>query len=88
MSFRDCIDNGQAEGVIEAGRADDLRANYDRLYAEYKTTMSEAEAARKAGKETFETAEYASAERKRRVALSRAVQRERLKELEDNNLKY
>lgn len=88
MSFRDCIDNGETEGLIEKGRASALRDNYDRLYAEYKTTMSDAEAARRAGKETFETAEYVAAEKKRRVALTRAVQRERLKEMEDNKLKY
>jgi len=88
MSLLECIENAKKENVIDETRAAELKDQYNRLYSQYKTEMSEAEAARRAGKETFETAEYAAAEKKRRIALSRAVQRERLKEMEDNNLKY
>lgn len=88
MSFRDCIDNGETEGAISKEEADAARLDYDKRYAEYRSTMSDADAAAKASRDTFDVLEYEAAERKRRVALARAVQRQRLQELEDNNLEY
>ena len=45
MSFRDCIDNGETEGAISKEEADAARLDYDKRYAEYRSTMSDADAA-------------------------------------------
>ena len=78
MSFRDCINNGEAEGALSSGQADQARGLYDELYQENLRSMSPAEAAAKASRDTFNSLEHEAFQRRRRTALQAQAQKARL----------
>ena len=71
MTFKDCIINGQEEGVIDEGRARIATDLFDDLVDDYKTrdNLSSVEAERLAGKDTFDALKMEAAERRRRDLL-------------------
>ena len=71
MTFKDCIVNGQEEGVIDEGRARIAADLFDELVDDYKARdgLSSVEAERLAGKDTFDALKMEAAERRRRDLL-------------------
>lgn len=74
MSFRECIDNAETEGTITPEQASRVRELYEGIYAQNRRTMSDAEAAAAASRETFDSAEFDAIQRKRRLVLQHAAQ--------------
>jgi hypothetical protein len=69
MSFKDCIINAENEGTITRDQANEARDLFDELEGEYKNNMNDAAASAKAAKDTFDTLEFMSAEKKRQKLL-------------------
>jgi len=75
MSFKDCIDNGEAEGVIPPDRAKQLREEYGRRRDSYRDLFGE-DADRLAAEHTFDALEAEAArQRKVKVLTIRAQQK-------------
>ncbi len=70
MSFKDCIDNGEAEGVIPKERADRARADYDQYHEQLRLDYGP-DAAAEAARRVFAEIE-AEAARRRRLKLLQA----------------
>ena len=72
MTFRNCIINGEDEGIITKEQAAELLESYEQMKLDLSDTMPAAMAEAKAAKDTFDLAKY-NVEHKRRVSLKQAA---------------
>lgn len=69
MSFRNCINNAEAEGTITPEQAQEARDLFDELEADYKGKMAPGSAEVKAAQDAFDAVKREAMERKRRKLL-------------------
>tara|TARA_R100001460_G_scaffold57179_1_gene96906 strand:- start:42 stop:2600 length:2559 start_codon:yes stop_codon:yes gene_type:complete len=70
MSLIDCINAATKKGIIPNNKSDDLKKMFDKSFKQYKDKgLTDIEANRLAGKETFESLEYQSINKKRQTTL-------------------
>ena len=72
MTFRNCIINGQDEGIITKEQAAELLESYEQMKLDLSDTMPAAMAEAKAAKDTFDIVKY-NVDHKRRVSLKQAA---------------
>ena len=58
MTFRNCIINGQDEGIITKEQAAELLESYEQMKLDLSDTMPAAMAEAKAAKDTFDLAKF------------------------------
>ena len=64
MSLIDCINAATKKGIIPNDKSSDLKKMFDTSFQQYKNKgLTDLEANRLAGKETFESLEYQSIQR-------------------------
>ena len=78
MTFRNCVINGQKEGLITEDQGAKALDTYQQLKMLYKESMPETSAESLAAKETFDILKYEAAH-KRRVTLKQAAAWKRIK---------
>lgn len=77
MSLLDCIETARADGEISDGEAQKMRERFKRYKSDArKRGLSEAEADAQAGRDAFGELEFEAMERKRRMGLQAAKQKE------------
>mgnify|MGYP003629891623 CR=1 FL=1 len=70
MSLIDCINAATKKGIIPNDKSSDLKKMFDTSFQQYKNKgLTDLEANRLAGKETFESLEYQSINKKRQTTL-------------------
>lgn len=69
MTFKNCIDEGVAEGQITEDQANEIKGLFDELETQYNRQMGGAAATAKAAADTSISAKKAAIERKRRTML-------------------
>ena len=69
MTFKNCINEGVAEGQITQEQADEITGLFDELEVQYNRQMGGAAATAKAASETSVAAKKIAIERKRRAML-------------------
>lgn len=76
MSFKKCINDGVAEGLIPADRADEINSLFDELEESYNAQMGPGPAATKASADASIAARAMAVQRKRRMLLQAQAQRQ------------
>lgn len=76
MSFKDCINEGVAEGLIPADRADEINSLFEELEESYNAQMGPGPAATKASADASIAARAMAVQRKRRMLLQAQAQRQ------------
>lgn len=76
MSFKDCINEGVAEGLIPQDRADEINNLFDELEESYNAQMGPGPAATKASADASIAARAMAVQRKRRTLLQAQAQRQ------------
>lgn len=76
MSFKKCINDGVAEGLIPADRADEINSLFDELEESYNAQMGPGPAATKASADASIAARAMAVQRKRRTLLQAQAQRQ------------
>ena len=69
MSFRNCIDEAQAEGALTEGQAKEAKSMFNGLEVEYQGKMNKASAQAQAGADTFDAIRKQAMNRKRQKAM-------------------
>ena len=73
MSFKECIDRGEANGALKADQAKEARDLYGSLYEQYRKIMNPAEAQVRAAGDTYKTLDFQKMEAKRRKLIATTV---------------
>jgi len=83
MSFRNCIDEAQADGALTDAQAKEAKSMFDGLEVEYQGKMNKASAQAQAGADTFDAIRKQAMNRKRQKAMQLKTWQQIKKNLSD-----